>query len=142
MKTPREILFERHRAAEPKLDAVRETALASLAQAPARTALREQDSPNLAACLRERLLSFRWHFAALGAAWLVVLLLSIDHSPVSVPAIASQSIPSPRQLSLALRENRRQLLELIEVPVADRSAVPHTVAPRRRSELQPCTVVA
>src|SRR6266702_2929311 len=73
MKTPREVLFERHQSAEPKLDAIRQAAVAALGQrraevrvresvsepcAPRRTsALRPADRPGV----RELLLSFRWH---------------------------------------------------------------------------------
>ena len=69
MKTPREILFKRHQAAEPKLDAIRETAVAS-------TYDRRIHSPAVTDCrysLREFLFSLRWHLAGMGAVWLVIV---------------------------------------------------------------------
>jgi len=54
----------------------------------------------------------RWHLAGLSAAWLIVLVLNIDHSQAPSPVLAKQNIPSPQQLLTALRENRRQVLEL------------------------------
>ena len=108
MKTPRELLFERHRAAEPKLDTLRQKTVSRLAKAPAVNS--RPSAPR--SSWRDLLLSLRWHLAGLSAAWLIVLVLNIDHSQASSPVLAKQNIPSPQQLLTALRENRRQVLEL------------------------------
>ncbi len=166
MKTPRELLLERHRAAEPQLDAIRREVLQGLerrAESPeerrapnplggARTFLSAATgfakwaiNPRLSAVRtllrtgmsalrpswRELLLSFRWHLAGLSAAWLVVLVLNVDHSPAPSLALAKQNIPSPQQLLTALRENRRQVLEMTGPTISD--PVPES---RRRSELE------
>ena len=110
MKTPRELLFERHRAAEPKLDALRQKTIATLAKAPALNSRTSPSAPR--SSWRDLLLSLRWHLAGLSAAWLVVLVLNIDHSQAPSSVLAKQNIPSPQQLLTALRENRRQVLEL------------------------------
>ncbi len=109
MKKPREILFERHRAAEPNLDTLRQKTIARFATAPAVNSRTRPSAPSL---WRDLLLSLRWHLAGLSAAWLIVLVLNIDHSQAPSPVLAKQNIPSPQQLLAALRENRRQILEL------------------------------
>src|SRR5258705_10500022 len=116
MKTPRELLLERHSAAEPKLDTLRQNTIARLAeeQGIARTG---PSAPR--SSWRDLILSLRWHLAGLSAAWLVVLLLNIDHSPAPSVALAKQNIPSPQQLLTALRENRRQGLEMTGAGVVE-----------------------
>src|SRR5436309_8719625 len=112
MKTIREILLERHRAIEPKLDAIRQEALRELEGA--RTFLSAAvDQRMHGACYlpisRNTLLrtgmsalqSLRWHLAGLGAAWLAIALLNLDHTPTASSGIAQQHVPSPRQLLAA-----------------------------------------
>jgi len=151
MKTPREVLFERHQSAEPKLDAIRQAALAALGQRRAEVRVRESVSEPCAPrwtswrgpaharmCgVRELLLSFRWHLAGMSAVWLLVVLLNLDHSPTLAQNIVKENIPSPQRLLASLRENRRQLLELIEAPVIEPAPVPP-----RRSELQAASLMA
>src|ERR1039457_7560078 len=135
MKTPREVLFGQHHAAEPKLDAIREKVVAGVTQTsksavsrvsqPARRwaslptwksairrvgkpALRSDGPSALHSGWRQFLWSLRWHMAGLSAAWLVVMALSIDSTPSPTRAAARQDAPSPRQLLAALRENQRQ----------------------------------
>jgi hypothetical protein len=137
MKSLREILLQRHQDAEPKLDHVRQKALESLrrdAIANTRAAANESEA-GTATIWISRLLSLRWHFAALTAAWLAAALISRDPAPpLSVRETAQADHPSPRHLLLALRENRRQLLELIEPPMAQPIS-----GPKRRSALEPPT---
>src|SRR6266481_938030 len=129
MKTPRELLFERHRAAEPKLDTLRQKTVSRLAKAPAVNSRTRPSAPR--SSWRDLLLSLRWHLAGMSAAWLVVLMLNIDHSPSPAAAVAKQNIPSPQQLLTALRENRRQVLEMTGADPVE--GVPDA---RRRSELE------
>ena len=139
MKTPRELLLERHRATEPKLDAIRQETVARLAEESAdgharAEALAGNSRTRLSALrssCRDLLLSFRWHLAGLSAAWLVVLVLNIDPSPTPSSALAKQNLPSPQQLLTALRENRRQVLEMTGAGVVE--GVPDA---RRRSEIE------
>ena len=172
MKTPREILFQRHQSAERKLDLIRHETLAMLAPTEAPCALEPEQAARSAPAswsapvlwrfgflrrLRQprrhrimesarglahsktwRLLhSLRWHLAALSAAWLAIVLLNIDHAAAPLTVTAKQSIPAPRQLLLALRENRRQLLMLLEPPVTEPAA-----RPPRRSQLSSTTAFA
>jgi len=120
MKTPKEILLQRHEAVEPKLDAVRQNALSALAR------------PSLAQSWRGFIFSIRWHLAGLSAVWMVVLLLSLDSTPGSTLVIARDKIPSARVLLASLLKNRRELMELTGTPPAGEPVA----LPPRRSENQ------
>ena len=122
MKTPREILLQQHETAAPKLDAIRAGVVAGLG----RPAARETVS------WRELARSLRWHFAALSAAWVVVGILNIDHSPNQLAKIPRDKIPARQQLWASLRESRRLLLEYSDAPVVVVEPVP---VPGRRSEI-------
>jgi len=141
MKTPRQILLDRHRSAEPKLDAVRQRALASLAPDAAAGA-GEQAPPSLIVSWRVLLFSLRWHLAGMAAVWLAAALLNMDPSSPTPSASAQQTTPSPRQLLAALRENRRQLLELIEPADVESSPAPPPSHPLRRSEIRSSIALA
>jgi len=120
MKTPREILLHQHQSAAPKLDAIRAGVVAGLARPPARETVSWRDFAR----------SLRWHFVALSAAWVAVLILNTDHSPGALAKIPRDKIPTPQQLWASLRENRRLLQEYSDAPVAEPVA-----APGRRSEM-------
>ncbi len=133
MKTPREILLERHQAAAPKLDAIRETAVASVGHH------RIEDSTAVTDRrynLREFLFSLRWHLAGMSATWLVIAFLSLNagHSPGLAASAPVQKIPSAQIIMASLRENRRQLLEMIQ-PSDSRDAGPQRlILPQPRSQ--------
>lgn len=142
MKTPREVLLGQHHAAEPKLDAIRENVVAGLAPAaPVRATRMPAAAPRRASAIqagwRQLLWSLRWHLAGLSAAWLVVMALSMDTTPAPTHGMARQDAPSPRQLLAALRENQRQLLELIGAPAAEPAPAPQKPMPSPRSQAQP-----
>jgi hypothetical protein len=120
MKTPKEILLQRHGAVEPQLNAVRQNALAAL------------NRPALGQACREFLLSMRWHLAGMAAIWLTVLFLQFDSTSGPAAAIARNKIPAARVLLSALLQNRRELIELTGAPASGEPAVP----PPRRSENQ------
>jgi len=136
MKTPMEILFERHRGATPKIDAVRRTVIAGLAdpRGAAEVPAQSESSRSGPASFREFILSMRWHLAGIGAAWILVALLNRDTSPTPVRDVAKASKPLARELLTAWRENRRQMLEMMELPVPEQTPPPNT--PQRRGELQ------
>ncbi|MGD0349184.1 MAG: hypothetical protein ABSB84_02555 [Verrucomicrobiota bacterium] len=131
MKTPREILLKRHQAAEPSLDAIRKGALANLARAQNR-----QSSPGPLDFLRGFFREYRRHFAAMSAIWLVVVLLNLNagHSAGLAATIPRGKIPSPQIILASLRENRRQLLEMIQPLESRDAATPGPVRRQPRSE--------
>ena len=141
MKTPREVLFGQHQAAEAKLDAIREKVVAGLApDALVRTKQIPPAVPREASALeagwRQFWWSMRWHLAGLSAVWLVVMALSFDTSPAPTHAVGREDAPSQRQLLAALRENQRQLRELIGAPAAEPASEPRKPTPSPRSQIQ------
>ncbi|MGD0251239.1 MAG: hypothetical protein ABSC01_00920 [Verrucomicrobiota bacterium] len=131
MKTPREILFKCHQAAEPGLDAIRKGALADLARAQNR-----QSSPSLLDFLRGFFREYHRHFAAMSAMWLVVAFLSLNvgHSPGLTASIPAQKIPSAQIIMASLRENRRELLQMIQSPDSRDAGPPRLILPQPRSQ--------
>jgi hypothetical protein len=113
MKTPREILLERHHAAGSRLDGIRNQALASLVQTPD-----PQPERRPLEILRGFFREYRRHFAGMAALWTVVALLNLTAGRSSGPvaAIPRDKIPSPQVILVSLRENRRVILELIQPP--------------------------
>jgi hypothetical protein len=145
MNTPREVLLRQHQAAEPKLDAIREQVMAGLTtDAPVCVTRMSPTAPGGASTLqagwRQFLWSLRWHLAGLTAAWLIVMALSIDQAPAPTARVARQDTPSQRQLLAALRENQRQLRELIGAPAAEPAPAPQKPIPSPRSQVQPLSM--
>ena len=137
MKTPREILFKRHQAAEPKLDAIRETVVRDGVTAVPKS--RAADTATLpAARWLEFFLSLRWHLVGMGAAWLVIVLLNLNigHATNLASAIPRAKIPPPQIILASLRENRRELLEMIQ-PSESRDARPTKLFPSNRKRTAP-----
>jgi len=114
MKTPRDILLERHQAAESKLDKIRASVVGEGRRAAVPEVTVADTVPLSESPWREFLFSLRWHFAALSAVWLVIAFLSLGagHSPSLAAAVSAQKIPSAQIIMASLRENRRQLWEL------------------------------
>jgi hypothetical protein len=140
MKTLREVLLARHRAAEPKLDKIREQVLANLA-AGATSPLPSRNRPQNREvggghAFREILVSIRWHLTGLSAAWGIILLLGFASRETPDLTGLQQAQISLRQLMLTLRENRRQLLEFSSSTGAPEPAAPKPAQPQHRSELQ------
>ena len=134
MKTPREVLFTRHRTAQARLDALRQEVLAELPGTS--TSAPEPYRADAPWSFREFLRPLRWHLSGLSAAWLVVAALNSEPAPASGPAFATHGATPPRQLLMAFREHRRQLQELLQPPVMPVPTVPHALVPRRRSETE------
>ena len=127
MKTPRQILLERHQKTQPKLDLIREQCLSAMTPGPDTRA----DSADIFSWIR----SMRWHLVGLGTAWTMILALRLTGHASPATPVAQTPRSSPGQLAFALRENRRQLVELIEGAVVPSLAAP--AADRRpRSEVQ------
>ena len=108
MKTPRELLLKRHEAALPKLDALRAAAL------PARSQLSTLNSQP--ASLWERLFGPN--------------PLAVNRDPSAPKTTDHASQPSESAVAEIVRENRRQMAELLNLDEPQ-------AAPTPRSELHP-----
>lgn len=143
MKTPREILLARYRAAEPKLDDIRQDVVAELSNkdGASRTAPKTRSfSDSLVSCLlrfpqaiwREMIWPARQIWAGLALAWLLILAADFsmrDRSEIKM----AKSPPSP-DVIMAFRQQQHLLSELIgpnDPPVAEAQK---TYLPRPASE--------
>ena len=142
MKTPREILLEQHQAVAPKLDAIRRavTREGRCAAVPKFTVAGTATLP--VSFWREWFFSLRWHLAGMGAVWLVIAFLSLNagHSPGLAASVPAQKIPSAQIIMASLRENRRQLLELMQPAEARGEQPQKSILPRPRSQ-RPCEIL-
>ncbi|HWI55641.1 MAG TPA: hypothetical protein VNZ22_00340 [Bacillota bacterium] len=138
MKTPREILFQRHRQAVPKLDAVRRQALAELAAQGTAHALPPSRSAgqSLGAVLRNAWLELIWPsrraWAGMAALWLAVLAANLEMKASSQTAPAARSAPA-REVVQAFGEQQRLLAELLQ-PVPPPAIQAPRPSARPRSE--------
>lgn len=116
MKTPRELLLNQSRDATPALDRIRQRAVARLELQPPAA-----EEPS---AWRALVQLGRWHWAGLGAAWLLVLLLQAAVPSDPTPALA-ETPPPPADLMLALREHQRQVRHWTDPdPVAETRPAP------------------
>jgi len=110
MKTPREVLLNRHASTEPKLDAIRRLALAAIPH------------PTPAPVRRAFGLGSRWgllppwprHALALAALWVLIAVLHFESGPSNPGAqTALEIVARPQSLLVQLSERRRQIRELL-----------------------------
>ncbi len=141
MKTLREILFERHRSAASKLDQIRREAVAHIGHSEKSADGAKVESPRFMFMLRNFIWSLRWHVAGLSAIWFLVLLLNLDYSAGTTNNLIAQKT-NTTQILTALRENRRQILELIDPGGSDPVALPASPFPPRRSQLESTNAMA
>lgn len=139
MKTPREILLNRHQAAQTKLDRIRQNVVAEVTrqETSAEDGPSPRELPLLAAAAlklwRELILPCPRAWAGLAAVWLVIFAINLSLRDKSETVAQKTPPPSP-ELIMALRQQERLLAELIgprETPAAER---PDPFLPRPRSE--------
>jgi hypothetical protein len=137
MKTPREILLARHRAAAPQLDAIRHAVVNDLSRpTPGGAWLANL----VAACLRlltapwrELVLPARRTWTALAAVWVLLLVINLSQrDPVSS---VTGRLARPQPVMMSWQAQQRWLNELL----TDRAAPadtdrPRNTAPRPRTE--------
>jgi hypothetical protein len=129
MKTPREILLERHRAAEPKLDAIRQEVVRELNN----EATKEQSSfaafvAWLLCCFkifwRELILPSRRIWTGLAAVWLLIFAVNFFQRD-EVSSLTGKPVCSPAVM-MSWQAQQRWMNELL----ADRAAPPETERPK------------
>ena len=119
-------MLKRHEAALPKLDALR-----AAAALPARSQLSTLNSQP--ASLWERLFGpnpLAW--AGLAAVWLVLLAVNRDSNAPKTTDRASQ--PSEASVAEIVRENRRQMAELLNLDEPQAAATPRNELHPKRSQ--------
>ena len=143
MKTPRELLLARHKAAEPKLDGIRRSALKEAfglrreAERHAAFAL-ESQVPKAVSSLRfataiqilwrELIWPCRRTWAGLAVAWIAIAVFNLSH-PGNQQTIMAKSSTPPADMRLVMQEQRRVLAEIIGPGFSQSPAEP----PRRPS---------
>ena len=115
MKTPREILLQKHRAMEPKLDAIRDEVLKQELRPPVACVASGGRSPSFLSQLWMHLvLPSRRIWAGLAMLWLVVIGLSIATPDVPRSNYASTVVPpNTPERELALQQQQRLLADLL-----------------------------
>lgn len=116
MKTPRELLFERHRASEAKLDSLRREVLSVVAK-DRHSASRKTKGFNPAEIpsllWRELVLPCRRVWMGLAAVWLVILALNFAARDTS-PTLAKSSPPPSPEMLAAVQNQKRLLAEMLQ----------------------------
>ncbi|MBI3851091.1 MAG: hypothetical protein HY298_12560 [Verrucomicrobia bacterium] len=126
MKTPREILLQRHQAVTPKLDEIRRAVVANLKECPA---AHEQSLPVAVALKlwRELVWPCRRTWAGLAATWLVLVVFNFTHAE-RTKDVATKSTTPAEEMRLAFQEQQRLLAELVGPP----PVAPPAESPRRQ----------
>ena len=144
MKTPRELLLERHRAANAKLDRIRANALSTAFSrethaTPHHGQVETRLLTRAALNVWEQLIwPCRFAWTGMAALWIVVLAINLSLSDGRTISQSARSAPTPAMLQ-AMEERRRLLVELIPPSVAPEAAPPpQKLRPRseRREEIR------
>ena len=118
MKTPRDIMLARHRAVEPKLDAIRREVVNVAADVnrrkqPVRELIFAAALANAIKVLFQELVwPCRRTWAGLAAVWVALLIFNVSQRDPSELAARKLPPPSPEAI-LAWRQQERLLAELI-----------------------------
>lgn len=135
MKTPRDILFARHQAAQPKLDAIRDKQIAQLNHKDTKT--QSWISSFVSLCLsgsktiwQELVLPSRRTWAGLATVWILLAAINLAQR---------ESVPAGEKVSIPTRMNFAEQQRLMNELFADRSLPmdadrPRTFSPKPRTE--------
>jgi hypothetical protein len=112
MKTPRDILLQRHQAAEDKLDQLRRNVVAQIQSAPT---TRREPLPlrALLTLWRELFWPSRFAWGGIAAAWFLMLVVNQTIHDGGTNAHVEAAPPSPEMLQAA-QAQRRMLAELAD----------------------------
>jgi hypothetical protein len=142
MKTPREILFARHQAAAPKLDAIRHDVVnaefkagqASRLSPSGRIKRSEPGAmPVLRLLWRELIFPSRWIWTGLAAVWVLIFVFDFSQRDPS-ELMARKSPPLSPEMILTFRQQERLLTELIGPDEPQAVGLPKPLLPQPRSE--------
>ena len=139
-KTPREILFERHRAAQAKLDAIREGVLDERFRTATTSAALRQAEP-VSWPMRLWLELFwpaRRTWGTLAGAWIVIFFLHLTSSEPAAPVTVAAKKSSAEILNAFKEQQQQQMAELMASGFDD-PVESEPFVPRPRSE-RPATI--
>jgi hypothetical protein len=136
MKTPRELLLQRHLAAEPKLKAICRVVVENIHN-------EETKQPSAVfvswflGCSRNFWRELIWPnhrgWAGLAAVWAVILAMNLYSADPAARLVKAEAAPSTESL-LVLRAQRRELAKLIEPTETRDAEKPKAFPPSPRSE--------
>lgn len=134
MKTPREILLQRHRAAQPRLDEIRRDAISRFANPPG---LRTEWSPlrALHTLWRELIWPARRVWAGLATTWVFILIANANLSE-GRPVASTETKAQSAGLWLMFQEQNQLIAELSGAAESKRSE-PALTPPSRSNSKQP-----
>jgi hypothetical protein len=138
MKTPREILLARHSQIEPKLDAIRQQALAALPRVKEveETQVSRSEGFSSGSVLRKVWLELIWPsrraWAGMATLWVAVLAVNLAMKANSPAGTVVRSAPA-REVVRAFAEQQRLLTELLP-PTEPAPLQPPQRSERPRSE--------
>jgi hypothetical protein len=138
MKSPREVLFEKHQGIESKLDAVRAEALTESFDGKAKTSSNSTEfaqSRTTSSWFVELLQSLRPHFVGLAGVWLIILGVHFATRETSSPMLAEAPAPSPEVIA-TLKEQKQLFTQLIGSSENNQPADPVLHERRPRSEVR------
>lgn len=120
MKTPRELLLERHAEATPQLDAIRQQVVADLSARP-HTITARPFGARIKMLWRELIGPARVAWGSLAAAWALIALLNLARpQPMSAADPVAARSPMPGEaLRIVLAEQRQLRAELLGVDFSE-----------------------
>lgn len=141
MKTPRQILLERHRAAETKLDRIRQDVVAQIHRSQqsdeAITSSQTDDRRSPESFVARLWLELIWvnrsFWAGLSAVWLIILALN-QAAAEGVPAGPAGSMADVPAMLAIVQEQKRLALDLSEPAIRPSLETPRPW-PRPRTDL-------
>jgi hypothetical protein len=138
MKTPRELILERHQAAKAKLKAIRADDLAVCARSAAQPSPQRRRAFNLstAAARFWQETFWPWRRAWTGMAAIWVFILAFTLASRETPRAASARPPRPDPEVLAVLQEQKELLTQLLGPGVP-PLISHLRAPSPRSEADP-----
>jgi hypothetical protein len=138
MKTPRDLLFARHQAANPKLDAIRREVVAELNNEATKTpSLLSRFAPLRLGCSNKLWLELVWPcrriWTGLAAVWVLLFIFNFSQRDANQPMMAKST--SAAAMTMTFRDQQIMLNELF----ADRSLPleaerPRIFSPKPRTE--------
>ena len=136
MKTPREILFARHQAAAPKLDAIRHEIVGQASNLSLSGKIQKSETgkmPVLPLIWRELILPSRQIWTGLAAVWILIFVFNFSQRDPAEQLARKSPPPSPEMI-LTFRQQERLLAELIGPNEPQAVAPSKPFLPQPRSE--------